>query len=355
MSSSSITSHTFTSPATAKPYTYLTAGPSNGPLVVFLHGWPGIALTWKPQLLSLSSLGFYCIAPDMPGYGGTWTSDNPSDFALEKIVPDLLELLKHLGGKKALWVGHDWGCGPLYALASHHPEVCRAIVGISVPYRTLELGLPGLLDLIDRDVYPESEFPYGQWDYQVFYEQEPQAVDRQFEANLPVCLKLVFSRGSPHSGKAPARTAQVTKHKGWFGGPGAPLPDLPLDKTVLDQDIYAALIAGAQKNGWKGATAWYLNHGANRRYTLERSVDDGVLAMPVLFIHTAYDAVCQTVDNPKLTQSMRDKCRHLTEFVIRAGHWGNLECPEEVNSGISSWALKNLPDWWPGPELKSRL
>ncbi|KIX92155.1 uncharacterized protein Z520_12148 [Fonsecaea multimorphosa CBS 102226] len=353
--SAPITSHTFTAPTSAKPYTYLTAGPSDGPLVILLHGWPAVALTWKPQLLSLSSLGFYCVAPDMPGYGGTWTSDDPSEFALEKLVPDLLELLKSLGRQDALWIGHDWGCGPLYALASHHPEACRAIVGISVPYRTLELGLPTLLDLIDRDLYPESEFPWGQWDYQVFYERDPKAIDRQFESNPAKNLKLVYSRGSAQNARGIARTAQVTKHKGWFGGPDAPTPDLPLDKTVLDQEIYDALVAGVQRNGWKGATAWYLNHAANRKYTLEKSVDQGVLKMPVLFVHTEYDAVCQTAHNPKLVQAMRDHCRDLTEFVIQAGHWGNLECPEEVNSGIASWVLKSVRDWWPGPELKSRL
>src|SRR6201996_9075236 len=350
----SLTTHSFT-PSTQKPYSYITAGPSTGPLLFFLHGWPGIALTWKRQLVSLGSLGFYCVAPDMPGYGGTWTSTNPADFALEKIVPDLLELLSHLGRKQAVWIGHDWGCGPLYALASHHPEVCRAIVGISVPYRTVELGIPTLLTLIDRDLYPEAEFPYGQWDYQVFYEQEPKALDKQFEANLPVNLKLVYSRGNPVAGKSHARTSQVTKNKGWFGGPGAPVPDLPLDKTVLDEEIFDALVASAKKNGWHGATAWYLNHAANRKYTLEKSVDNGVLKMPVLFVHTEYDAVCQTVYNPKTVKEMREKCENLTEFVIKAGHWGALECPEEVNSGIVEWGGKNVREWWPGPELKGRL
>ncbi|ETI26382.1 hypothetical protein G647_03159 [Cladophialophora carrionii CBS 160.54] len=351
----SITSHTFTTTTSQKPYTYLTAGPATGPLVIFLHGWPAIALTWKPQLLSLSSLGFYCVAPDMPGYGGTWTSTDPADFALEKIVPDLLELLDNLGRKQAVWVGHDWGCGPLWALASHHPEVCRAMVGISVPYRTLELGLSALLELIDRDLYPEKEFPYGQWDYQVFYEREPKALDRQFEANLPVLLKLVYGRGNAAAGKSPARTAQVTKHGGWFGGPGAPVPDFPLDKTVLDQEMLDALVASAKKKGWHGATAWYLNHAANRKYTLEKSVNGGVLKMPVLFVHTEYDAVCQTVYNPRLMDEMRKNCEKLTEFVIKAGHWGALECPEEVNSGIVDWVRKDVKEWWPGPELKSRL
>lgn len=29
---------------------YLAAGPVNDPLIFFIHGWPGTAITWKPQL-----------------------------------------------------------------------------------------------------------------------------------------------------------------------------------------------------------------------------------------------------------------------------------------------------------------
>jgi soluble epoxide hydrolase / lipid-phosphate phosphatase len=204
-----LTSHPFQT-SSGKPYTYLSAGPSNGPLIIFLHGWPGIALTWKPQLLTLSGLGFHCVAPDMPGYGGTWTSKEPSDFALEKLVPDFLDLLKHLGHDKAIWIGHDWGCGPLWAIASHHPEVCRAVVGISVPYWTLELGLEHLVTMVDRERYPEKEFPYGQWDYQVFYEQHPRAVDEQFEnsGKMVQYIKMCFGRGSEATGKGIARTVR---------------------------------------------------------------------------------------------------------------------------------------------------
>ena len=102
----------------------------------------------------------------------------------------------------------------------------------------------------------------------------------------------------------------MTKHKGWFGGPGAPVPDLPLEKTVLDQELSMHWL-GATKNGWHGATAWYLNHAANRKYTLEKSVNGGKLKLPVLFVHTEYDAVCQTVHNPKTMKEMRQRCENL--------------------------------------------
>jgi len=347
--------NTFVSPSTGKQWSYLTAGPTDGPLLFFLHGWPAVGATWKPQLQAFGGLGFYTVAPDMPGYGGTWTSKDASEFALEKLVPQLLELLRHLGRERAVWVGHDWGCGPLWALASHHPEVCRAIVGISVPYRTIEMGLPTLFEAIDRELYPEAEYPHGQWDYQVFYEQSPTAFDQQMQGDPAKCMKAIYSRGRAERGRGVAATATVTRAGGWFGGPEAALPDVPLAMTVLDQDLLDQLVASVRRNGFHGATAWYLNHAANRKYTLETSVADGVLEMPVLFVHTEYDAVCQTVHNPRLTAEMRRLCRNLNEFVVRAGHWGALECAEEVNAGAVSWIIKEVCDWWPGPTLKSRI
>lgn len=348
--------NTYKSPTTGRQWSYLTAGPSDGPVMFFLHGWPGIASTWKHQLVAFGGLGFSVVAPDMPGYGGTWTSKDPSEFALEKLVPQFIELLHDaLGRRDAIWIGHDWGCGPLWAIASHHPEVCRGIVALSVPYRTLEMGLPTLLTLIDRQVYPEDEYAYGQFSYQVFYERDPTVVDRQFETDLPRTIKLIYAKGHPDVGRAPSRLSLVAEQGGWFGGVDAPVPDVPLDRTVLDQEILDELVAGAEKNGWHGATAWYLNHAANEKYSREKSLDGGKLRMPVLFLHTEYDAVCQTVYNPKFAAEMREKVEDLSELVLKAGHWGALECPEDTNAGIAEWIVKRVRDSWPGPEVKSKM
>lgn len=318
---------------------YLTAGPRDGQLLFFLHGWPGLGVTWKPQLEHFGELGYYALAPDMPGYGGTWTSEDASDFALEKIISQLIELLHHTGRQEAIWIGHDWGTGPLYALAAHYPEACRKMVGISVPYRTLELGLPALLPTIDRTLYPQAEYPNGQWDYQVFYEENQAAADRQFETMDPVDLfKICYARGHADTANTVAAlTARVTRDKGWFGGPDMSPPKVPLSMTVLDDDLLAQLVASANQHGWHGATSWYLNHAANREYGLGKSVNDGILNMPVLFIHTEYDMVCQTLHNAKLIQEMREFCKNLSEVVVKAGHWAALECPGEVNASIGKF------------------
>lgn len=46
---------------------YVAAGPTDGPLLIFIHGWPAIAKLWKPQLETFASLGFRVVSPDMPG------------------------------------------------------------------------------------------------------------------------------------------------------------------------------------------------------------------------------------------------------------------------------------------------
>lgn len=52
---------------TQKKTFYLAAGPQDGPLLVFIHGWPTIAKTWQHQLKAFALLGFRVVAPDMPG------------------------------------------------------------------------------------------------------------------------------------------------------------------------------------------------------------------------------------------------------------------------------------------------
>lgn len=46
---------------------YLAAGPKDAPLLIFIHGWPGIGKNWRNQLTTFAGLGFRVVAPDMPG------------------------------------------------------------------------------------------------------------------------------------------------------------------------------------------------------------------------------------------------------------------------------------------------
>jgi pimeloyl-ACP methyl ester carboxylesterase len=48
---------------------YLACGGAHRPVIIFVHGWPELSMSWRHQLPCFASLGFRAIAPDMRGYG----------------------------------------------------------------------------------------------------------------------------------------------------------------------------------------------------------------------------------------------------------------------------------------------
>ena len=320
---------------------YLTAGPELGPLLIFVHGWPGIAETWKFQIETFASLGFYVVAPDTRGYGHSSVSKTASDYRLEVLVQDALALLSHLGREEAIWIGHDWGSAIVWALAAHHPEVCKALVNLAVPYHTLEYGLDHLLTFINRDIYPEDSHPYGQWDYQVFYESNPDRVIRQHEADIPNSVKPCYMKANYANYGKPARHATTTRDGGWYGGADA-APEWPFSATVFvnDPELLETVSDAMSRTGFFGATSYYLNHKANAAYA-SKSVNGGFLDMPCLFIEARHDAVCAT-DLTRLSEPMRRFCRDLTECSVEAAHWLQLEKPEAVNAALARVCTSSL-------------
>src|SRR5690349_18352922 len=129
---------------------YLAAGPVDGPLLVFAHGWPELAISWRHQLPAFAALGYRAVAPDLRGFGRSSIYRTHDAYALEHVVGDMLALIDSLGRDRAVWVGHDWGSPVVWSVASHHPERCDAVANLCVPYYTLERGLEACLPLIDR-------------------------------------------------------------------------------------------------------------------------------------------------------------------------------------------------------------
>jgi pimeloyl-ACP methyl ester carboxylesterase len=321
---------------------YLACGPADGPLLVFCHGWPELSLSWRHQLPAFAALGFRCVAPDMRGYGRSSTYARHEDFAQEAIVQDMLELLAALGRDKAVWIGHDWGSPVVWNIAAHHPDRTVGVASLCVPYLAEGFTLDAMLPLVDRTLYPEAQFPAGQWDYQFFYEENFAKACATFDASPRNMVKALFRKGDPARVGKPAPTSMVRKAGGWFGG--QPVPDVPRDADVLseaDMEAYAAALA---KNGFFGPDSWYMNHKANGVYA-KRAKNSGKLAMPVLFLHGAYDTTCETMTS-RLPEPMRRDCADLTEAVVKSGHWMAQEKPVEVNVALAKWLATKLPNYW---------
>lgn len=318
---------------------YLSAGSDDGQLIIFVHGWPELSHSWRHQLPPLAGLGLHVVAPDLRGYGQSQVYDRHEKYALELVVADMIALLDSLGEEKAVWVGHDWGSAVVWSIASHHPERCHGVASLCVPYYTLERGLDAVLPLIDRKVYPEDEFPYGQFEYQRFYEEDFAAAVRPFDTDPTGAIRAMFRSGDPAAKGTPSRTAFVRQDGGWFAGARIP-PDVDIDTAVIEQEDLEVYAEALSRTGFTGPCSYYLNHDANAEYAA-RAVNDGVLEMPVLFLAGEYDQTCESVDS-RLAEPMAEHCRDLTTRVIQSGHWMAQEKPQEVTAALVHWLASSV-------------
>lgn len=323
---------------------YLACGPADGPLVVFVHGWPELSWSWRHQLPALAALGFRAVAPDMRGYGRSSLYPRQEDYAQERVVGDMIGLLDALAAPRAVWVGHDWGSPTVWSLARHHPQRVRAVASLCVPYDTIERGLDAAVQLVDRNLYPDTEFPYGQWDYMRFYEESFAKAVSAMEASVADTVRVLFRKGSAAAVGKAAMTAFTRRNGGWFGA-AAQAPSVLRDDDVLSEDDAARYTAALTAGGFFGPDAYYMNHARNAAYTA-RAGGDGTLTMPALFLHARYDTVCETLTS-SLAAPMRTKCRQLRESTIDSGHWMAQERPREVNAELVRWLAEDVADWWP--------
>jgi len=104
-----------------------------GPLLLCLHGFPDLPMTFRHQLDPLARAGYRVVVPYMRGYAPT---SAPADGLYQTVVlgRDVTALIEALGADRAVLLGHDWGALAAYAAAVREPERISKLVTIAVPY-----------------------------------------------------------------------------------------------------------------------------------------------------------------------------------------------------------------------------
>jgi pimeloyl-ACP methyl ester carboxylesterase len=313
---------------------YLEAGAIDGPLMMFLHGWPEQGIIWRAQMAAFAAKGWRCIAPDMRGYGSSSIPTDPSAYTHAEVVADMVELHDYLGGKPAVWVGHDWGSVLVGALAAHEPQRVTGAALISVPYFPTGNALPTLVPLIDRAIYPADIYPDGQWDYYRWYTTNFRTAVADLDADTASSLASIYRRGDPALAGKPAASAKVTRQGGRFGAAHRAPPTLP-DPALWPKEDFAALVRSFDRNGFHGPCSWYLNDEANIAY-MRRAPNGARLSMPVLFVNGDWDQINNVVGN-RYGEPMRAACTDLTVSRLKGAHWLPLERKTELAHALAEW------------------
>ncbi|WP_283139756.1 alpha/beta fold hydrolase [Rhizohabitans arisaemae] len=103
-----------------------------GPLVLFLHGFPEFWWAWRHQLVSLPAAGYRAVAVDLRGYGAS--DKPPRGYDLITLAGDAAGLIRALGESGAIVVGHDWGGLLAWTMAAFDPKVVQRLVAVSAPH-----------------------------------------------------------------------------------------------------------------------------------------------------------------------------------------------------------------------------
>ena len=103
-----------------------------GPLVLLLHGFPEFWWSWRHQIPALADAGFRVVAPDLRGYGAS--DKPPRGYDAFTLSADVAGMVRALGERDAVVVGHDWGGFLAWAVAALHPGVVRRAAVLSMPH-----------------------------------------------------------------------------------------------------------------------------------------------------------------------------------------------------------------------------
>ncbi|CAE7193355.1 yfhM [Symbiodinium necroappetens] len=116
----------------------IVAGPnpaeSKG-VVLFVHGFPETAASWKEYILHYAAAGYHVLAPDMRNVNNSMAESGTLCFDL--LSDDLLSLVTSTGHDKAIVVGHDWGAVISWVFALRFPARTQALVVMAVPHPEL--------------------------------------------------------------------------------------------------------------------------------------------------------------------------------------------------------------------------
>ncbi|MFB6778383.1 alpha/beta fold hydrolase [Streptomyces sp. NPDC056352] len=112
---------------------YAEAGPTKGPAVILLHGWPYDIHSYVDVAPLLAARGYRVIVPYLRGHGTTRFLSRKTFLNAQQSVfaVDLIALMDALKIGKAILAGFDWGSRTADIVAALWPERCKALVSVS--------------------------------------------------------------------------------------------------------------------------------------------------------------------------------------------------------------------------------
>jgi pimeloyl-ACP methyl ester carboxylesterase len=166
---------------------YAEAGPTGGPAVVLLHGWPYDIYSYADVAPLLASAGYRVIIPYLRGYGTTrfLSGDTFRNGQQSVVAVDIIALMDALKIEKAIVAGYDWGARTANIMAALWPQRCKAHVSVS--------GY--LIGSVKANQQPLPPLAEQSWWYQYYFATERGRLG--YDKNRHDFAKLIWQTASP--------------------------------------------------------------------------------------------------------------------------------------------------------------
>jgi pimeloyl-ACP methyl ester carboxylesterase len=293
-----------------------------GPAVVFSHGFPELAYSWRHQIPAVTAAGFRAVAPDQRGYGGSSAPDAIEAYDIDALCGDLDDLCEELGIDRAVFVGHDWGGAVVWAMPTLYPERVAGVVGICTPM----VAFPST-EALERLVDGDRDRMYMLWF------QEPGVAEAFLDPRADLVVQKLMV-GGVDPGEAVAGMMSDGKLD---MNPFLRIEDLRLSgDPVAPPEELAVYTETFSRTGFRGGINWYRNLDRNRELHPDLCTEDP--GVPCLMITAEWDPALP----PWMAAGMPDAVSDLEMHLVKgAGHWVQQEHADEVSSVLADWLRRH--------------
>ncbi|TYJ18354.1 hypothetical protein E1A91_A09G117700v1 [Gossypium mustelinum] len=290
-----------------------------GPLILFIHGFPELWYSWRYQIAALSSKGYRAVAPDLRGYGDTDAPDLITSYTCFHIVGDLVQLLNIIAPKehKVLVVGHDWGAAIAWYMCLFTPDKVKAMFNLSVPF------IPHNPQMNPIDGWRAI---YGN-DYYMCRFQEPGEIEAEFaEMGTETVVKAFLTYRVP---------GPIMLPKGKPFGHSADTP-VALPSWLSEEEVHYYVSKFDNKSGFTGGINYYRN--LHRNWELMAPWTGCDVKVAAKFVVGDLDLVYHMPGMKEYIHNggFKKDVPTLEEVVVMegVGHFIHMEKPDEINNLI---------------------
>ncbi|HEY0102203.1 MAG TPA: alpha/beta hydrolase [Brevundimonas sp.] len=290
----------------------------SGPLVLLIHGFPELGISWRAQVQALADAGYHAVAPDMRGYGGTDKPAARDAYSILHLVGDMVDLVRALGDTECVVVGHDWGAPVAWHCALTRPDLFRAVVGLSVPFQPRRPKGPPTAAMAAIS----KRLGLGELYINQFQADDAHAV---FEADVAAGLRKGFYAYDGATPEDRQSTGFIPEGETFISTvpDDAPLP------PWMTPEHFAEYVAAFSAGGFRGPLDWYRN--LDRNWALTAHLQDARIRVPAAFVVGERDPVRHYAGQHEA--GLKDWLTDLRMKVVvpGAGHWIQQERADAVN------------------------